>query len=71
MRIQPTYRSQRLTDVSVMLTQGPARSAEGQSLASEQVASQRGFCVMNDTHAVISTETLLLPQVLLMSKHLE
>lgn len=57
--------------MSVMLTQGPARSDEGQSLVSEQVASQRGSCVMNDTHAVISTEILILSQAFVMSKHLE
>lgn len=54
-----------------MLTQGLARSAEGQRLASEQVASQRGFYLMNDTDAVIRTETLILSQVFAMSKHLE
>lgn len=57
--------------MSVMLTQGLARSDEGQSQASEQVASQRGFYVMNDTHAVISKETLILSQAFVMSKHLE
>lgn len=71
MRIQPTYSAQRLSDVSVMLTQGPARSDEGQSLASEQVASQRGFYMMNDAHAEISKETVILSQAFVRGKHLE